>query len=193
MLKEHSDQLEKWFNCRSNRERLVLLLVGCLCIYLVWYVILARPQAIKRAELRQQRTVLQMQARVFRKESQDILQEAADDTLKENILLQKNAKAENKAPTFFLPHDADQVIQAILIAQQNVRLSSLKNVADASGVPTAKYAYRMDFESNYFDTLAYLIRLEKLPWCISWDNLEYKVIKYPDASVTLNMHTVKTS
>ena len=36
----------------------------------------------------------------------------------------------------------------------------------------------------------YLQAIEKLEWKIFWDKLEYKVIQYPKAEITLIIHTL---
>ena len=37
------------------------------------------------------------------------------------------------------------------------------------------------FQGDYFSTMNYLQAIESLPWRISWDRLEYKVIEYPNS------------
>ncbi|MDR1057902.1 MAG: hypothetical protein LBL17_05110 [Coxiellaceae bacterium] len=46
------------------------------------------------------------------------------------------------------------------------------------------------FSSDYLSTMHYLQEIEKLPWRIFWDKLEYKVIQYPTAEITLYIHTI---
>lgn len=46
------------------------------------------------------------------------------------------------------------------------------------------------FKGDYFSTLNYLKAIEELKWQIFWDKLEYKVIQYPIAEITLQLHTV---
>lgn len=46
------------------------------------------------------------------------------------------------------------------------------------------------FLGDYFSTMHYLQTIEKLHWRIVWDKLEYKVIQYPMAEVTLYLHMI---
>lgn len=53
-----------------------------------------------------------------------------------------------------------------------------------------KHGLRIVFEGNYFKTLKYLRALEAMPWSLYWDNVEYRVTKYPKASVVITVHTL---
>ncbi len=54
----------------------------------------------------------------------------------------------------------------------------------------AELGLTVEFASgDYFATLRYLERLEKLQWWF-WDALDYQVIAYPSAKVTLKLHTI---
>lgn len=44
------------------------------------------------------------------------------------------------------------------------------------------------FLGSYFDVANYLQAVEKLDWPLYWDKMDYKVIRYPTAEVTLQIH-----
>lgn len=46
---------------------------------------------------------------------------------------------------------------------------------------------QLDIEADYFSTLQFVASLEKLPWPLSWQSLEYKVLQYPLAKSTLKI------
>lgn len=47
---------------------------------------------------------------------------------------------------------------------------------------------QIEFQTDYFQAIAYLQQLERLSSKVYWDKLNYKVIAYPKATVTLNFH-----
>ncbi len=73
------------------------------------------------------------------------------------------------------------------------------NTDNATGNPEAESLdglYRHDLslviEGGFFDVLAYLQALEQLPGGFFWDGIDYQVGSYPDARVSLQVHTLST-
>lgn len=84
--------------------------------------------------------------------------------------------------------------QAVAAAQnQN---SSSENVdarlREERVIGVYKHGVRLTLAGDYFSVLAYLQRLEDLPWRLYWDTLEYEVRQYPRARVTLEVYTLST-
>jgi len=48
----------------------------------------------------------------------------------------------------------------------------------------------IEFEGGYFSTLNYIRALEKLPWQLYWGGIDYQVIEYPVAHVSLVVYTL---
>lgn len=55
-----------------------------------------------------------------------------------------------------------------------------------------KHAVTVSFEGNYFAVIRYLKSLENLEWKIYWDKLDYKVVAFPRARITLEVFTLST-
>ncbi|HBC57674.1 MAG TPA: hypothetical protein DCZ03_10965 [Gammaproteobacteria bacterium] len=53
-----------------------------------------------------------------------------------------------------------------------------------------RYPLAITFSGDYFDTLAYLKKLESMEWRPVWETLEYEVTGYPQAKVTLQIYTL---
>lgn len=62
----------------------------------------------------------------------------------------------------------------------------------AENVGVFKHAVVVSLEGQYFDVVRYIAALEKLPWKIYWEGLEYQVTHYPKASVTIKVYTLST-
>lgn len=55
-----------------------------------------------------------------------------------------------------------------------------------------KHAFVLRLRGGYRETVEYFKTLEGLPWRFYWDELVYEVDEYPNAVVTLEVHTVST-
>lgn len=51
--------------------------------------------------------------------------------------------------------------------------------------------YRLIIRGTYFSVMTYLQHIEKLPWNIYWDKLDYQVKSYPTATATIEFYTLK--
>jgi hypothetical protein len=125
---------------------------------------------------------------------------------------QENAKFQTLNLHFASPEGNDTLVKAILTPIKSVKIMDLKSIAAAAPeqvkptnakltatttttttaapvVPTDD-GFQIVFESDFMNTIAYLNALEKLPWCLSWDSLEYTVKTYPIALVVVSLHIV---
>jgi MSHA biogenesis protein MshJ len=53
-----------------------------------------------------------------------------------------------------------------------------------------KHEMEIQFSGDYFSTLEYMRKLEKLPWGFFWDKVEFKVKKYPQAKASIRLFTL---
>ncbi len=87
---------------------------------------------------------------------------------------------QNEPATFaFAPHDKSQ--QNTEAAQEN---------PDDKPVVIFRHGLTLQLKGRYFDIVNYLQALEQLPWHFYWEKLDYKVDKYPEATVTLRVYTL---
>lgn len=68
------------------------------------------------------------------------------------------------------------------------------HATDSSVLDATKRLYRhglrIEIEGDFASTLDYLERVETSPWHLLWDRFEYRVEDYPNARVTIDLHTV---
>lgn len=92
------------------------------------------------------------------------------------------------------PQTVTKVLQDLLASKYNLVLLQLQNLPSKvvllsqSNLKVVEHSMIVKFKGDYFSTMNYLQAIESLPWKISWDRLEYKVIEYPTAEVTLQIH-----
>lgn len=56
-----------------------------------------------------------------------------------------------------------------------------------------RHGFVVTLKGSYPATVRYFEKLAELPWEFHWDELRYEVSKYPDATITLQVHTVSLS
>jgi len=106
------------------------------------------------------------------------------------------------------------ILQTILKMSKGLQLTEIKGLGvspllapvtaplDQTGVETIqsstidglenayKHGLVLKFEGDYISTLNYIRELEGLEWGFFWENLQYEVIEYPKASVTITLYTL---
>jgi MSHA biogenesis protein MshJ len=195
-LQGYYDAFENWLSNHSHRDRIYLAIAGFIVIYMLWYLLLEKSVLDKIDALNKSIHSDQQELIVFQNQINHI--NITDKTVN---LQQKNAaEALKNSMAGRIPlasqKDNDVIIQTILTPEENVHFLRLDNTPAVPATVNTKSPVKNDvqlsFNSNYFATIHYLSQLEKLPWCLSWDSLEYKVVNYPDALVVINLHIVNS-
>lgn len=89
---------------------------------------------------------------------------------------------------------SEPVTAAEQVASRNAQQNIIEEFPqqDETVVSVFKHAVTISLEGRYFDVVNYLSALERLPWKIYWEFLDYKVTDYPNARVTLQVYTLST-
>ncbi len=96
------------------------------------------------------------------------------------------------------PNQTNKVLHDLLTTTGNLSLIQLDNAPPKEvTLPSLnskafEHGITIKFSGDYFSTMRYLQAIENLKWKISWDKLEYNVTQYPNAEITLYVHTVST-
>ncbi|KPJ68031.1 MAG: hypothetical protein AMJ43_01040 [Coxiella sp. DG_40] len=175
----------------------VILLVGCMVIiFVAWRYCLWN-------DLIQRKTLLNTRVKLAKREMLTIgnaLQTTRQKMQDENGNEQPSKKfIPNKKETNLVsPEEITQVLQDILFARHDLELLQIENLPVKKVAPPNtelvffEYGIVIKFRGSYFAALRYLHDLENLHWPLFWDKLDYRVVKYPQAEVTLFLHTVST-
>jgi MSHA biogenesis protein MshJ len=195
-LQQWYDNLEKWWEQHPHHERLSLILLLWGTILLTWYSFFEKPFNENRKDITTKFAADKKQISEFEKE-------IAHAKMQGNQIIaeQEQLKAQKKllpAIDFASEKDSERIIQTILTPKNNIKFVSMKTQPTETKILANKQTkitknhVEISFISNYFDTIAYMTALEKLPWCLTWDSLDYKVNAYPDAQVSINLHIVNS-
>lgn len=208
-------QLNEWLLKREPRERLVLFVGGFLIIYFIWYLFLMRPLLTKKEKFISEISAQELQRTTIDSQIKIKLVNIKD-SLFANKLNQKNevsAKIQDiqkqlgkLKPLLIRRNDMTDLSRDLLKQKSDsiyiVNIDKLPPVpwqpseiehSDYLNIVTSDiylYAMSIEFQSDYFNTIDFIKKLEKLPWYIYWDSLDYKVLEYPKANVKLKFHVL---
>ena len=187
-------RFENWLNGHTHRSRIYILLIGWSLIFFFWYYLLEKPLNEKKITSLELKESADIQHQDFDKESAAIVKKASEN---QALALSNEEELKQFRVIFVPPNDTSRVIKQILMPHQNISFTSWKEIdvvtsSDLKPEPAKKEeiiknAYQLIFQSDFFSTKDYLDSLEKLPWCLAWDSLEYIVVKYPEAAITINL------
>lgn len=204
--------IKTWVLKRTRRQQVGIFLLSLVFIYYFFHSFLIKPIINKQNTLRQQIIDVKSQESVLQNQLSMIEKVINSSEFKNLLIQQKLLQAQGKGvkktiasftPIFVAPGDFSRLTKDILNQiDKTINLVSLKEFPDQNwdapevnkSVIVVKnineHKLTIEFRANYFDTIAYLNRLEKLPWHLYWDSLEYKVIKFPEANVVIQVYVL---
>jgi MSHA biogenesis protein MshJ len=205
---------EQWIMKRDKREKIVLFILSLFVIYQVISIVFIHPVVLAAEALQVQINELKSKRQAINSQFDAITKIVQGPEFikllaqQEQLTQQRKnvkQKIENFKPLFVAESDYSKLTKDILAQlDRTIVLVSLKEFPDQPwSVPeTAKspilvqninqHKLSIEFRANYFDTISYLSRLEKLPWHLYWDSLEYKVTKYPEADVVVQLYVLSS-
>lgn len=202
-----------WLDARSLRERFILFIATIILIYVAWNSLFFKP--IKTSIRKRQNQIVDITEKLQKidaeiTETVETLENISDDgsgDLAERAKLIEQAKLLDEKLGLLTSDlvSSNQMVTAlrtILERQQRLHLISLDTapaeVLDTSddladSIPGVyKHEITIVLLGDYFSVLNYLQSLEALGWRLFWDSMDYKVIAYPTAQITIKLHTLST-
>ncbi|MEE8057820.1 MAG: hypothetical protein V3T17_08300 [Pseudomonadales bacterium] len=217
------EQLKEWqqkIDAFNQRERILLLVTGVAVVIMLLQSVFIDPVMAGRKVLGQQ--VTQLNQQIQQQTSAQLIISAQltagvnRNKTKQRDQLQREVDQLNKKITESMvamipPRLMPEVLENILSESTDLKLLSLENIqvvavleqkdeqAEKSRKPQVnkqalyKHGFVLRLRGNYMAAIRYFNELSKLPWRFHWDNLHYKVDQYPNATITLEVHTVSMS
>lgn len=214
-MKERMMLMKQWVTKRSERDQFYMFLAGLACIYLIFMFMFNRPITRENDEIRAKIAELSSQKTSIQQQIETLTQSIEDPLFIQMINAQKRLTESLKGlegklvklkPKVILPQNIPNIIENVLsVANPSIDFVKLEELpvelwlksdadkAALSGIVNDElytHSFRIEFLSDYFSTLHYLSSIEKLPWPIYWDTLEYKVLQYPKADVSITFHVL---
>lgn len=211
-------RLKHFIDNLSLRERIIVTIMIVLALVVLWSdVILSWQQQslsnMQRAAEQEQAQFNIINAEVSRIQSAIKSPSTFTHRKRYQELMQKIADIEyglqNHKQRVISQKEVHRVIYGVLKDIKKIKLLSFKSVDEndegkqknsktlsdtvASTLPgfnVSMEKYELVVSGQYFSILDYLKRLERQGWQFYWETLEYKVEKYPMATVTIHFHTL---
>ncbi len=213
-----TEQLFKWYDERTLRERVVVLV--CLAVVLLFfaYLFALAPQAQQRKSAELQLSVLNNELAALALQEQEILSRGEIDPNRENLqhiealereISVKQGELQERIVNLVAPHDMPELLHDLLDRDQRLKLVHLENLApqrvafgrqdqngkkgDDEDPVLYRHRLKLEFVGTYLSALDYLKGLQELPQAVVWDSIEIETDKYPEAKVRLQVHTLSLS
>lgn len=203
-MKQRWRNFSQWFNERSARERAILagsmtVLLVFVCINIVqpywqhYQTKTARLAKLEQSIEKQRQTQARYQQRLSLDPDDAIKQELANLVVKSDAL-DKEIKANNIIPA----HAMAGLLEQILSLAKKVTVTSvesLKPVAIQANETTILYSHgvKLNLSGRFFAISRFFKEVEALPDKLYWRNLDYQVIQYPKAAVSVEFYTLSVN
>jgi len=205
-MKSTLDNLLQRFQALSGREKIILVCTALTIIWSAWdnlvYQSLKKQQQTLQSQISIAETELTTQQQATEKLEQ-LATENPDKQDRQQLLKLQQSVAELKSQLstenkkFVTPRLMATALRDMLSRNRQLRLIQLENKPSTAFIQASNHSsgiYRHELiitlQGSYFDTLNYLQSLEKLPWRINWDMINYKVIHYPLAEINIHLYTL---
>lgn len=211
-IKFKSERLEKWLEERSSREALLIYLAGFALIYLFWNILIEWPLRHERESQQSQNEKLVKQLETQKENLAKIEKVIASASFSQSLQKHEEIRAQflrlsqefQKIQATVIPVSSlTEVTNQIIARPVAVSLVSLKTFPSLPWLDTAEAKQslpnlqaveqenmELEFRGTYFDVLGFFSQLEKLPWHLYWDHLDYQVLSYPEAKVVARFYVL---
>lgn len=204
-------QQEKRFQALQIRERKLIFYSSQVVLIWLAAVVFIEPLIQQTTSLNKQNDDTQQQIQRLQQQTA-MIQRALNVDLNEQVRAQIAAqqqiqqelsqKIQQMTGSYISAHQMLTLLEDLLVKMPEVQLFALENLAATpvfiGSEPTAQpllYQHRtkLIFRGNYAALQALLSQLQQLSWQLHWVKLNYKVIKYPEAQLQLELETVSES
>lgn len=111
---------------------------------------------------------------------------------------QLKLELDKKIDSLITPQQMPALLEHVLQQSASLHLVSMESLSPiqlTAGKDVGYYIHpvRLTFTGRYFDVIGYLAQLEALPVKYYWRFLDYRVEKYPEATISLEVYTLGES
>lgn len=200
----------------NQRERVLLLATAIVFVAMLVQLMLIDPVLAERSraiksvqeltrQVQQQSSAkqiltAQLAAGVNRKRLEQL-----EQLKTERALLDK--KIQQSVAALISPTEMAEALEGVFAKSKGLRLLSLENkpvvalmsqdrpaqTGSANNQGLYNHGFVLRFSGSYFSVIDFFESLSRLPWRFYWDDMRYQVDSYPNATITLELHTVSMS
>lgn len=204
-------QYSKRFLTLQIRERKLIFYATQVVIIWLAAVLFIEPLLQQASQLNQQNVDTEQQIQRLQQQTA-IIQRALNVDLNEQVRAQIGAqqqveqeltqKIQQMTGSYISANQMLTLLEDLLVKMPEVQLAALENFpakpvligTDAKAAPLLfQHRTQLVFLGNYASLQQLLSQLQQLSWQLHWVKLNYKVIKYPEAQLQLELETVSES
>lgn len=207
MISEKLQHIAARIDSMELRERALMLITGVVVLFFLFDAFGLQP-----AFERQERSKLdiadwELQLQVLHERSGLLSGRADNDPMQQRDRLQAELagldnRLHKQLEGLLEPEQAVRVLEQVLAQEQNLKLRKVDAVSrpltgpefgEVDSEPVTgigRYELQLQLEGSYLGTLRYLRALEALPWKFFWEAMDFEVVEYPNARVTLDIYTL---
>ncbi|WP_250656574.1 hypothetical protein [Alkalimarinus coralli] len=191
------------------RERVIVVSALAVGILFIWGQLFFFPLQDRYKHASNAIRSIDQQQLALEQQIEQLSRQLADDPNRElhaqrdalqRQLAEMKDQIEGQLSGLIAPEKMADVLRTLLNEQKKLKLVSLKNLPVTPFNPidesvndqdTALFSHSMELvlDGEYFDVLAYIKRLEQLKG-FNWQMLNYDVVEYPKARVTVKIRTL---
>jgi MSHA biogenesis protein MshJ len=213
-------QTNSYLNALSLRERVMALVVIIAIIYAIFDGLVFQKLDMKYQQLQTQQQDFSDQQLAFSTEHLENIEKIAEnkrgsDGVKQEISSVQKKLQETKAQLDSVfnklvpPTKITELLRSLLLKTNGLKLVSLNNEPvkkiilnekkdseEETSEPQSllyEHATIIKLTGNYQQLYQYLLALEQSDWGLFWDNMHYTVTDYPQAEISLRVHTISTN
>lgn len=208
----------KSFESRTQAEKIAVVLVLILGLVMAYLSMAFDPYRASISELGGQISNVERQIQVQQTSYASMVAASQEDPNKfANDRLSVIAREQNSldaeisrlAGDLISPADMTRILTTVLERQSGLELISFQNKAavplraSVAGTEGAaeddvdgqvfEHGLVIEFQGDFFSTLKYLRFIEEVSGSFFWDSVRFKQVAWPEASVTLEIHTLSAN
>ncbi len=213
-LKQRLGELIVWLNARSVRERIILGGAALVVPLLLWDSALMEPLEARREQAAKQIRSLEADIGRLEQQTERLASLLSIDLDAENRIRREQLRdaldrlgdvVDERTDDLIPPAEMTRVLKEMLIRQKGLRLVRLESLpveplfetpeeleAETEGSDLFKHGVVIEMLGDYPGTVRYLRAIEELPRRFFWESLDYEVLEYPTARVTVTLRSLST-
>jgi len=219
-VKQHLQSLSNYLVALNLRERVLVLLVAIAVIYAVWdgvflskqeqhyQSLLSQQQLLTKQKQEHELKLVQTTAKIIANQRTVEQKKLAIIQAKQH-LQQTVTQLDSVLNKLVPPTKITELLRNLLLQTHGLKLVALNNEPvenisfaeeDSKSSPENsvktrlyKHSTTLKLSGNYQQLYQYLSALESSEWGLYWNELHYEVIDYPQAEITIRVHTISTN
>lgn len=198
---EHWIKIKKQINARTQRERVLLLVTGLTVIWVMMFNGFISSSSNVLSDSSEEKQNIEQEYKASAHELALVkakLQKLTDDKPNAQVLqLQEILKTHNETLNHYRQKLIKPEVVPVLLDKLLSDFAGLTLVDVQSLTPKElksntlyRHGIRLTFSGEYKDMLAYVKKVEALPYPLWWDDIEYKITQFPQATIVITLYTL---